>query len=219
LEAGNPLFAAVAAAIAGFFKPPFFLVGGGFAIALLLEKRWREVSVTVMTVSLFAAGLMTFNYWLARTLIISGNGTGPWPFGSDTAQNFRVLADTLIGYSHGLFIWTPWTILAVVAMGSAFYSPTGSTRFLREMFFPIIFYLALLGASNFGPGACYGPRYWVPFLPWLAVAAVDRFHFAGTTWKLTLAALVVVGIPISIVGALRYPQMFSRPPWLLLPGK
>ena len=219
LEAGNPIFAATAAAIAGIFKPPFFLIGGGFAIALLLEKRWRDVSVTVVTVGLFAVALMTFNYWLSRTPIISGNGTGPWPFGSDTARDFRVLEDTLIGSSHGLFTWTPWTILALVSIGSAFWSGSTSTRLLREMFFPIVLYLALLGASNFGPGACYGPRYWVPFLPWMAVAAIDRFRLAGATWRLIFVVLLIAGAPISIVGALRYPQMFSRPPWLLLPWK
>jgi hypothetical protein len=162
---------------------------------------------------------MTFNYWLAKTPIISGNGTGPWPFGSDTARNFRVLRDTLSGSSHGLFIWAPWTILSLVSIGSAFYSATASTRFLRELSFPIVFYLALVGASNFGPGACYGPRYWVPFLPWMAIAAVDRFRLAGTTWRLAFLVLVTATIPISIVGALRYPQMFSRSPWVLLTWK
>ncbi len=73
----------------------------------------------------------------------------------------------------------------------------------------------MLAASNFPVGTCLGPRYWIPFLPWMAVAAAYTFRSTGWTWRTVFLALVIVSAAFSILGALRYPQMFSLSPWYL----
>ena len=215
LEGGRPLLAASAAAAAAIFKPPLAVIGGGFIVDRIQQKRWRELILILSVLSLSGLALMTFNYWLARTPVISGNGSGPWPLGSNSSHDFYQLGDTLIGSAHGLFIWAPWTIFAIFPIGQAFCSAEGCPRFLREMSLPMTMQLVVLTASNFDSGACYGPRYWVPFLPWMAVATVTLLKYAGWSWKLVFLLLAIVSTAISIAGALRYPQMFSLSPWFL----
>ena len=62
----------------------------------------------------------------------------------------------------------------------------------------MVMQLVILTASNFEVGACYGPRYWVPFLPWMAVAAVATFQKARWSWKLVFIALAIVSLVFSI---------------------
>ncbi len=215
LEGERPLLAGGAAAAAAIFKPPFALIGGGFLIDRIQRKRWRDLIQIISVLSLCALALMTFNYWLARTPIISGNVGGVFSLHSNTAPDPSPLRHSLIGGSHGLFVWAPWTIFAIFPIALALFSVNRSPGFLHEMSLPIAMQVVIVTASNFGSGACYGPRYWVPYLPWMAVAAVHFFRSTGRIWKVALLLLVAVSIPISIAGALRYPQMFSRPPWFL----
>jgi hypothetical protein len=215
LESERPVLAGSAAAAAAFFKPPMAVIGVGFVIDRILRKRWREVIVLLSVLGLFGLILVTFNYWLARTLIISGNLSGPWPFGTNTAHDFRTLGETFIASENGLFIWAPWTIFAIFPIGKAFCSIDARPRFLREMSLPMAMQLAVLAASNFEVGSCVGPRYWVPFLPWMAVAAVYTIRSTGWSWKIIFLLLAIVSAAISIVATLRYPQMFSLSPWYL----
>ena len=215
LEAGRPILAAVASVAAALFKPPLAVIGGGFVIDRSQRKRWHEVMLMLVVLSVGGVALVIFNYWMARTPVISGNVGGPWPLGSNTARDFHRLGETFIGSDHGLFIWAPWTIFAIFPIGRAFCSFKESPRFLREMSLPIAMQLVILTASNFEVGACLGPRYWVPFLPWMAVAAVYTIRLTGWTWRIIFLALVIVSVGISIAAALRYPQMFSLSPWFL----
>ena len=218
LEGDRPATSALAASAAAFFKPPFAVIGGGFLIDRIEKKRWRDFLVLLSVLSVSGIALIAFNYWLARTAIISGNHVGPWPFGSGTAPNFSHLSETFLGSEHGLFVWVPWTIFAIFPIGQAFCSPGVRPRFIREMSFPMGLQLALLTGFSQPPGSCYGPRYWVPFLPWMSVAAVETLRTSGWVSRTAFAILALVSVAFSIVGALRYPQMFSKSPWYLWPN-
>ena len=74
--------------------------------------------------------------------------------------------------------------------------------------------LLVLTASNFEVGSCRGPRYWVPFLPWMAVAAMYTVRATGWTWD-RFPGVGSRQCRALILGALRYPQMFSLSPWFL----
>ena len=80
--------AATAAAAAAIFKPPFAVIGGGFAIDRIERRRWRDVIQLLAVLGFWGIALMAFNYWLARTPVISGNVSGPWPLGTNTASTF-----------------------------------------------------------------------------------------------------------------------------------
>ena len=215
LEAERPYLTGAAAAAAAIFKPPLAVIGGGFGIDLAQRRRWHQLMQMLVVLIVAGLALVSINYYLARTPIISGNGTGPWPIGDDTAQNFGELADTFLGGAHGLFVWVPWSIFAVFPIGWAFCKADAAPRFLREMSIPMALQLLILSASNFGPAVCFGPRYWVPFLPWMAVAAVYTFRSSGWFWKGTFAVFAVVSLGFAIFGALRYPQMYAASPWYL----
>ncbi len=218
LEGDRPATSALAASAAAFFKPPFAVIGLGLLIDRIEQKRWRDLLVLFSVLSVCGIALIAFNYWLARTPIISGNQAGPWPFGPDTAPDFSRLSDTFLGSQHGLFVWVPWTIFAIFPIGQAFCSPGVRPRFIREMSFPMALQVVVLTGFIGRPGTCYGPRYWVPFLPWMGVAAVETLRKSRWVSRATFAILALVSLAFSIVGALRYPQMFSRSPWRLWPN-
>ena len=76
LEGDRPATSALAASAAAFFKPPFAVIGVGFLIDRIEQKRWRDFLVLFSVLSVCGIALIAFNYWLARTAIISGNS---WP--------------------------------------------------------------------------------------------------------------------------------------------
>ena len=85
--------------------------------------------------------------------------------------------------------------------------PWGS-RLARTMALPLFVYLIVLSSTGFGAGYCYGPRYWVAFLPWLALATVEAIRRAGRYQRVICGVLIVFAIAVAIPGALRYPQLF-----------
>ena len=212
LEANRPVTSALAAAAAAAFKPSFAIIGAGFVIDRVEQKRWRDLLVITAILVVGALGLFAFNYWLARTPIIAGNFGAPWPMGGNTAKNFVQLEDTFISTDHGLFVWAPWTIFAVFPIGHAFCSRSAQPGFLRTMSFPMGLQVATLALMAFGPGYCFGPRYWVPFLPWMSVAAVETVRSCGWVWRTIFAILALTSMAFAVVGALRYPDMMSLSP-------
>jgi hypothetical protein len=64
----------------------------------------------------------------------------------------------------------------------------------------------------FGPGFCYGPRYWVPLPPWFAIG----WNSAGRALRVVSSVLAIAGAVFAISGILRCPEMFAGPPWSAL---
>jgi hypothetical protein len=110
-----------------------------------------------------------------------------------------------------LFIFAPWTIFAVFAIAHAFDQFDADSAMLRRMAMPMLLYLILLAITGFGPGFCYGPRYWVAFLPWLAVATMQAMRTANRRGRIACALLIGLAMAIAIPAALRLPQLYSMP--------
>jgi hypothetical protein len=215
LESDRPLLAAFCAAMAGLFKPSMEVIGAGFVIGRLFEKQWSQAIKMSIVLGIVGVGLIAFNYWLARTPVIAGTWSGPWPLGNNTATDFRQLTDNFFGSEHGLFVWCPWTIFAIFPIALAFCCPSQAPKVAREMALPMLLQLILLSSWSIGPGISYGPRHWIPFLPWMAVAAVTTVRSSKLTWQLVFGVAAAFSIAISILGALRYPQLYARSPWYL----
>ena len=85
--------------------------------------------------------------------------------------------------------------------------------------------LVLLALRADDPGDGWGPRYWVAWIPWLALLAVD-LAVRGRRWRRVLLALLVAcALPVSLAGAFRYPSVWMKTPcetvrtqWRWLPG-
>jgi hypothetical protein len=194
-----PILAAIAAAVGAVMKPPFALVGAGFLVEEVREKRWRNAIKIAVVLGLPVLEILGYNFWIHRNALELGFR---WSF-----QFFQLL-DTLFGTREGLLLYAPWTIFGFYACARALKSDSMGSRLARTMALPLFVYLIVLSSTGFGAGYCYGPRYWVAFLPWLALATVEAIRRAGRYQRVICGVLIVFAIAVAIPGALRYPQLF-----------
>jgi hypothetical protein len=250
-----PAVAGLCVAAAMAMKPPFVVVGVGFATELLIARRWRSLFRFVVVLGGLAAVLVTFNYWLAREpLLPPTTSAAPaltfnyWqarkPLLPPATSAVRTLAhidklhfdpgsgsslarielgvyrffESLISLNYGLFWYAPWTAFALWSIASR-RARQGQCRDLQDyMSFPCLLYFLLLALlallslnSGYSPSFCYGPRYWVPFLPWLAIAFAAQIAASSRSKRWSLAAVAMIAAVISIPGAIRYSHLFAKP--------
>jgi hypothetical protein len=153
-ESDRPKLAAFAAGVASWFKAPLGVAAIGFIIERLWERRWRAAAAMILVLGLCTAILLGFNYWLARVWLI-GNLGGPMRF------NLSAVRETLIGSRHGLFTFVPWTVGAFASLFLGWRKPL-----VRVIAIPVFAFLLVLSLAGVAASASYGPRHWVPFLPW-----------------------------------------------------
>ncbi len=204
-----PLTAIVAVIVATAFKPPMAVVAIGIIVDELRQGRRREAIKAGFALGIGVLAIAAFNYWLARTPLISGVE------GWRTATDLHSLIGTLLEPREGLLIFVPWAIAAAVAIARGARSTSADSGMLRRMAIPLALYLIVVSSFGASAGLCYGPRYWVPFLPWMALAMVHAVRRAGRPAFLVCGALVLLAAAIAIPGALRYRHMFSKPMWLV----
>jgi hypothetical protein len=211
IEEEHFALAAFTAAAAAILKPPFAVIGAGFVLESLWDRRGREAILMAAILATCAVATMAFNYWLARTFIISGNIVPFGPnFGPGGPSHFRLpLYDILLGPEHGVLVFAPWVIFSVFGFGHAFRNFGERSSLTRHMAIPTILYLATIVFAGFGPGTCYGPRYLVPLLPWFALAAVGWLTNRPLATRAAFVFAVTLGALIAILGILRYPDMFA----------
>lgn len=202
----RPAIGALFAAGAAIIKPSFAVVGAGFLIEAVRERRLRDALKMAVVLGICALAVGAFNYWLAGTPLISGSEA--WYLAGD----LEPLHDTLLDPAHGVLVFAPWVIFGVFAIAFAFDCFDADSAMLRRMAWPLILYLFVLAITGFGPGYCYGPRYWVPFLPWLAVATVQALRTGGTRGRVACALLILLGMAIAIPAVVQLPSMYSMPP-------
>jgi hypothetical protein len=197
-----PILAALAAAAGAIMKPAFALVGAGFLVCELLEKRWKDAIKIASVLGVPALAIFVYRFWLDR---------GFGMLSLEPSLQFNQLVDTLVNPVEGLLRYAPWTIFGFVACARAFLLLPKDSRLARTMVLPLFLYLIVLGSIGFGAGYCYGPRYWVAFLPWLALATVEAMREADRYQRALCAVLVLFAAAMAIPGALRYPQLFDKP--------
>jgi hypothetical protein len=206
IEAERPVLAAICLAAAAWLKPPFAVVAIGVILERIWTRRWKDVFILSVIVGVLGVALMLFNHHYAHTFVISGNVS--WT----PAENFYFLYETLLHPEHGLFIFVPWVLFAFAAAKRGLLENSQDSTLLRRIAVPGFLYFILIAATPVGPGFAYGPRYWVPLLPWMAIAAVEFARSAKMPARIAFIALVLLSAAYAIPGALRYPQMFSQPP-------
>ena len=207
LTTDRPIVAGLGVAFAAILKPPLAVVGIGFMINEFVAGRRQNAIKLGIVMALCGAPVLVFNYWLAKTLVISGNSS--WLRGA----SLKSIYDTFFEPGHALLYFVPWAIIAFIAIARAFRSDFPEAKLLRQMALPLVLFLVLLSCSGTGPGLCYGPRYWVPFLPWFALATIEDTSRVRRPALIACGILVVVAALFAIPGALRYPDIFSRVPW------
>jgi hypothetical protein len=121
------------------------------------------------------------------------------------------MINTLLDPAAGLFFYAPWTIFGFIGCARSLTSTSTNARLVRTMAVPLFLYLIAVSSIGLGAGYSYGPRYWIAFMPWLALAAVETMRHAGRYQRAVCTLLVICGVAMAIPGALRYPQLFNRP--------
>jgi len=239
LEAERPTACGLAAGAAMAFKPTFVAASLGIVLQLVRERRWEYAIRTGGALLGVGAATIAFNLWLAGVPMLAGARAfvpgSDWGssrlYGSLSGPSNLVprpwpirLSEWSILPRHGLLVFVPWVVFAFwdIGMEQVRFSRTHTDNVVvRFMFLPCSLYLAemtLLGVlgHELGGGVCYGPRYWVPFLPWFALACAR--HFLSASWRARgiIAVAISIGALFAISGALEYPTMFGKPAYLAL---
>jgi hypothetical protein len=196
LVSRRPLLAGLGVVAAAALKPPFGLTGAVWVIDLWVHGRRKEALQLAGVVVAGGAGIAGFNLWLAHTPVIAGT-SGFIP----GVPGFGGLGVLLFDDAHGLLDFAPWALLAL------WVAARPGPDWVRFVALGALPYLLVVAATNAPDGGyCYGPRYWIPLIPWLALLALQ----AKSSRKL-LAALALIGAIIAIPGALRYRHLFNAP--------
>ncbi len=203
LLARRPLLAGLGIVAAAAFKPPFGLTGAVWVVDLWLHGRRKEALQLGAVVLAGGAGIMGFNLWLAHMPIVSGTvGFEPGELG------LGAIGVMLFDNAHGLLNFAPWALLALwVAARQCATSSSGEPTpdWIRWISLGAAPYLVIVAATSTPDGGyCYGPRYWIPLIPWLALLAMQ-----ARTARKALVCLAVLGATLAIPGALRYRHLFS----------
>ncbi len=161
-----------------------------------------------------AAGVALIGYHVAYHGSAGGHYAGfdsatfatPWQEG---------LMGTLLSPSRGLFIFSPWTVIAFAYLPFAFF------RLRRAMLLPWL--LATLGAhailvstfSTWWAGHSFGPRYWTEVIPLLAIVLGLALAWAKAHCRPVFAfsvVLILVSIGVQFLGAAVYPSGWDVDP-------
>lgn len=198
LQAGHVRRAALAASCAMAMKPLFVLVPVSWIVERAWQRQWRQVRDITIVCGVCGIALIAANLAIASTPLISG--AEGWYF----ARGLEGALALSVSPASGVLVFATWVVVPIVlARGEL-------ARWALMAIGACMGLVALFGAAH--GGYAYGPRYWVPFLPWLAVLAVTGVRDRSLA-RWLLAALAVLGAAMAIPGALQYHRLFSRGPW------
>jgi hypothetical protein len=190
-------------------KPIFAVAGAAWLLERALARDLR--ACLQLGATLFATGsaLLLFNGAVVGRAIIDGGY--PYIFASGLESAIGTLFDT----SNGLVVFAPWVVVGAIGLGRGLQTGAQNRqpdRAARLMALPILCYFLLLASYGRIGGACVGPRYWIPFLPWLAIATVWEARRGGRWLRGGVAILALAGALIAVPSALHYEHVFSSPP-------
>lgn len=191
-------------------KPPFVVFGLWWGIALLWRSRYHEALVFGSTLAFLGLSLVIFNLWTIRQ--VASAGAAPFAL----AQGFTSLYETFFDPLHGVAWFVPWAVLALASgtTRAVRQSPTAHVGLrndaLNDMVIPLWLCIATFGLVAWGPGYCYGPRYWVPLLPFLSMLAADAVITPACWRKSIYAYLAAWSALVAIIGVSQYHLLFSQ---------
>jgi hypothetical protein len=205
------VLAAVFIAIACMQSEAFIPIFPAWVIFLYLsgEKRSAWIFAAAGIASLLGASLFSYalmgkvtlrHMWFVLDLV-------PW----------RTFFET----KRGILLFVPWSAAVFCFLIlSFFYRRNGAAQVLRVIAagtFPVAAVYMIL--PNTG-GFCYGPRYWVPYLPWFALAFVLGIRNFSRARSILVAPILVILVGLSIIitasAAILKPSVtpfLAEPPW------
>jgi hypothetical protein len=195
-----------------------------FAVAILLRvavERPRALAWFLPAPVLLGSLLIAYNYWYFGSVAgghdqlealhsqIHGR-TGAW-----SGDLFDGLAGTLLSPNRGLFVFSPWIVVALATL------PAWMTR-LRNWplgaWLSVALVVDLLVLSKYviwWGGHSFGPRYWTDAIPIFAVFLGFGLDWAWSKCRpvvVVFALTIVLSIVFQAVGAICYPSSWNGSP-------
>ena len=101
---------------------------------------------------------------------------------------YEGLTGTLLSPSRGLFVFSPWTLIAFAYLPFAFFRLRLATL-LPWLLATLAAHALLISTfSCWWAGLCFGPRYWTEVIPLLAIVMGLALNRAGPTAGLFLSS-------------------------------
>lgn len=208
---GRWIAAGLAVGAAAAIKPIFALVGVAWLLERVLARDRSALVQLLASLGATGAALAAFNHFALGRVVIGGNT--PFLF----FQGASNAVPTLLDPEHGLLPFVPWAPLAVYGLWRGLRSRTDPSReACLRIALPLVLHLAALASYGQLGAACYGPRLWVPLLPWLAVATAFAARRAGEALRAVSLALALVAAALAIPATLYYAGAFNERPHVVL---
>ena len=196
------VFLSVAMAI----KPVYVVFGFGWIAHLLIERQFKSAFKLTFTMGILGIGICVFNYWHVGTIFLTGSQK--WPAIESISELHAEFTDSV----HGLFVFVPWAVFVVWILIHSFERARKSKPgFELLIALPSLFYCAVITAHGGLSGYCYGPRYWVPLLPFFALVLARNIpRLEMKTTKAIVWLSVAAGALVAIPGILYYRFIWSQ---------
>jgi len=135
--------------------------------------------------------------------------------GSLTDEPLTSLAGTLFSPNRGLFVFSPWALLALAALPATAPRLAGFAP-LRAMLLGLLpFTLVISGYGVWWAGESFGPRYGTEAMPLFGVLLAFALVWARTRSPATRAVFhvaIAFSIALQAIGALCYPSDWNKVP-------
>jgi len=219
--------------------PRWRLVGGGLALAASVCARPTSVlfALPLSLWALFSLGrralwlllpaaavgvLLLSHNWLVFGNLMGGLGVieslghvQHGLSGSVTNEPLTSIAGTLVSPSRGLFVFSPWVLLAL-ALLPGFWHELARFSMLRAALAGLLpFGLVVSCYGVWWGGWSFGPRYWTEAMPLFGALLGFALAWAGGHSRRALTALrvaIAVSIGLQAIGALCYPSSWNSVP-------
>jgi hypothetical protein len=120
---------------------------------------------------------------------------------------------TLFSPNRGLFIFSPWVLLALAMLTARKLRPH---RLIVWLLLTLVPYLLLLsGYSVWWGGHCFGPRYWTDVMPLLAILLAFGLDWAVIRSRVVTALFALsigLAIGVQMIGAYCFPSSWNLEP-------
>ena len=197
---------AAAAALASalfWIKPHLVSVGAWWLLGRLRARRYRDAAMMAAIIGASGLALCAVNFWQVGTVVVGGNNRGWFRWSFDV---MRPLVDS----KYGLLPFSPWVLMVFPAMVAALDGTRSrSVHLLELMAVPTAFHAVVLAQHFPSYGSCYGSRYWVQFLPWLAIVTVAFTAERSRRVRVLTIVLAVLGALIAVPAALQLAHSWN----------
>ena len=184
--------------------------------ALGRRALWLGVPAATVGALLLASNVLLFGNLLGGLGAIESLGHGQHGLhGSLTEEPLTSLAGTLFSPNRGLFVFSPWALLALAAL-PATARPLARSGPLHAMLLGLVpFTLVISWYGVWWAGWSFGPRYWTEAMPLFGVLLAFALVWARTRSPATRAVFhvaIAFSIALQAIGAFCYPSSWNEVP-------